>query len=110
MWWADLYPARTECQDNPKDFRICGDALIKCRKLGRVAMDQTTCNSDLLVPTGLIGSRDGPDLSKSNPCRGCTSYADGQCTLDNDKFEKWDYALKKGALDAALGMSLSGDP
>lgn len=72
---------RKQCSMYPASRPICGDALLKCRMDGPVAMRAEACTDEAVAAeskqAGLV------------PCTGCTSFADGLCTLNNDKFDQF---------------------
>lgn len=80
---------RKQCSLWPASTGICGDGLIKCRKLGPVKMRQDICTDELIPDSGSeLGNK---------KCTGCVSFADGKCTLDNTKFEAFEKANKAAA-------------
>jgi hypothetical protein len=88
---------RKECAMYPGSRSMCGDALIKCRTMGPVSMDQNICDHYLVEDTALTGS--------SVPrCDNCVSYSNGQCHMNNSAFETYRAAYK--ALIGGIGDSL----
>lgn len=80
---------RKQCNLYPASIPICGDGLIKCRKLGPFAMRQDICTDNLIPDSG--------DLLGNKKCTGCVSFANGKCTLDNTAFEAFLKANKAAA-------------
>ena len=66
---------RRQCSMYPGSCSICGDALIKCRTLGPVSMQESICNDDLIPKVPFTNSTGG------------ISYVNGQCSLNNTEFE-----------------------
>lgn len=80
---------RKQCSQYPASREICGDGLIKCRKLGPFTMRQEICTDNLIPDSG--------DFLGNKKCTGCVSFADGKCTLDNTAFEAFTKANNAAA-------------